>query len=53
MAVVGQKVLIHGGLDDFGRVMADLNVFDLLTRTWRILPHAEAVEKIKFYPQPK
>ena len=38
MAIVGQLIVIHGGVDDFGNYLQDVCIFDLVTRTWRILP---------------
>ncbi len=38
MGLVGQLLIIHGGIDDFGNYLKDVCVFDLVSRTWRILP---------------
>lgn len=38
MAIVGQLIMIHGGIDDFGNYLQDVCVFDLVSKSWRILP---------------
>ena len=49
LALVGQLIIIHGGINDFGFYLNDVCVFDILTKKWRILKnHGESNEFSQF-----